>query len=122
MQANRTEAGLCECQSAMFDPVSACGIFGPPPPVPSDTLGFSSWLASMSPPVAQAPPPTPAHQELVPAGQRAKGIRIAVNARAEELMMEDCWDELKGTTDWACVRESTGDLPERDSLTPLPAT
>jgi len=120
LQANRTEAGLCECQAAMFEAVSACGIFGPPPPVPSDSLGFSSWLASTSPPAAHAPPAAPL--QLVPAGQVVKGIRIAANAKADELMTQDCWDELKGTTDWACVREQAGELVEHDSLTPLPVT
>jgi len=59
---------------------------------------------------------------LVPAKERVKGIKIAVNAHADELMTESCWDELKGTTDWACVRETTGEFLEHDSLTPLPAT
>jgi hypothetical protein len=101
----------------MFEPAAGCGMFMPPPPVPTDTLGFTSWLAESAPPVAHGPPAPPVGVVKV-LGQ--KGTRIQVNAAADETT-EDCFNDITHMVDWGCIRDSTDGMDdERDALRPLP--
>ena len=38
------DRAVCECRSTMFEPVQQCGLYSPPPPIPTSSLGYAQWL------------------------------------------------------------------------------